>query len=116
MIQLSTPNILSLLIEAGADVNMRSRHGSPLFAAVIYGDVGFMNLPTEAGVDVNQMNQLGETPLHGSLKYFYSKADHAFHLLMDQDANINIPDNTGTTPLMLAARFCIHIQDMVRSG
>ena len=42
---------------------------------------------------------MGKPPLRRSLKYFYSKADQAFHLLMDLGANVNIADNTGTMPL-----------------
>ena len=83
-----TPQILSMLTDAG------SFQSTPLFAAAYYGKVEFIKPLIEAGADVNQQNADGKTPLHGTL----------------------IADSTGVTPLMLAAKFCFHVRDMIWGG
>ena len=112
VVQCGTLKILSILIQAGADVNFGGGQ-SPLFTAALYGKIEFIKPLVDAGADLNRQNDDGETPLHETLKYFYQTS---FYVLMDLGANVNISDNKGFTPLMLAARFCCRLQDMIRTG
>ncbi len=58
------PEIVSVLIEAGADLNPRDGEGStPLHAASFLGRGTEASLLIEAGADVNARNHNGETPL-----------------------------------------------------
>ena len=66
-VQHGTPQILSMLTDAGADVNSRSFQGTPLFAAAFNGKVEFIKPLVDAGADVNRQNEDGKTPLHGTL-------------------------------------------------
>ena len=111
VVQCGTPNILSILIQAGADVNLGGGQ-SPLFTAALYGKIEFIKPLIDAGADLNRQNDDGETPLHGTLKYFYTTA---FYVLMDLGANVKISDNKGLTPLMFAARFCGRLQGMIHT-
>ena len=79
-VQHGTPQILSMLTDAGADVNSRSFQGTPLFAAAFNGKVEFTKPLIEAGADVNQQNADGKTPLHGTLLILRQEA---FDVLME---------------------------------
>ena len=70
VVQCGTPNILSILIQAGADVNLGGGQSS-LYTAALYGKIEFIKPLMDAGADLNRQNDDGETPLHGTLKYFY---------------------------------------------
>ena len=98
-----TPRILSLLIEAGADVNF-----GPLVAAARNGNATSVKLLVEAGANVNQQNEDGETPLHVSLMGLGEKVPWT---LMELGADVNIADNIGVTPLISAARIHFHLRD-----
>ena len=62
---------------------------------------------------MNQQNADGKTLLHGTLLILRQEA---FDVLMELGADVNIADSTGVTPLMLAAKFCFHVRDMIWGG
>ena len=62
-----SPRTLSMLLEAGADVNFGHGRNFPLHEAVIRNFVENMELLIEAGVDVNQQDGDGNTALGKTL-------------------------------------------------
>ena len=54
VVKQGTSPILSMPIEAGADVNLKTWDGTLLFAAALYGKPDCVKLLVEAGADVNQ--------------------------------------------------------------
>ena len=106
----STPEAASLLIKAGADVNMGTMHSFPLYSATQTGRYKMAKVLTDAGADVNKRNTYGETPLHASLRFFYQGC---FNLMMKLGADVNISSDNGVTPLMRAARSCRYLQMMI---
>ena len=112
-VQHGTPKILSKLIDAGADVNLGSSQGTALFVAASKGNIEFIKPLVGAEADVNRPNEDGKTPLHGTLLVVQQAA---FNVLMELGADVNIADKTGVTPMMLAARFYFHVQDMIWKG
>jgi ankyrin repeat protein len=60
----SSLEIVTLLIEAGADVNFKNADGSfPLLFALVTGNLRIVKLLIEAGADVNAKDKDGRTPL-----------------------------------------------------
>jgi ankyrin repeat protein len=58
------PEVLALMLAAGADPNIRNRHGeSVLFYAIANGTPGDVKALIDAGADVNLKNSDGQTPL-----------------------------------------------------
>ena len=116
----STPEVASLLIKAGADVNMGTMGTFPLYLAIRGGRVKMAKVLTDggadvnkcndAGADVNKRNDYGETALHASLRSF---SQGCFNLMMKLGADVNISSDEGVTPLMRAARSCQHLQVMM---
>ena len=105
----STPEVASLLIEAGADVNMGTMSGFPLYLATQRGSIKMAKVLTDAGADVNQRNNLGETALHAAFTRF---SQGCFNLMLKLGADVNIATNKGVTSLMRAAGACWHLQEM----
>jgi ankyrin repeat protein len=58
-------SIAQLLIDAGADANMRSNGGyAPLHGACDEGNENAVKLLIESGADINVVDDEGQTPLH----------------------------------------------------
>ena len=104
----STPEVASLLIKAGADVNMGTTV-FPLYLATQRGKFQVAKVLTDAGADVNKRNSRGETALHAVFTFF---SQGCFNLMLKSGADVNISTNEGVTPLMRAARACWHLQQM----
>ena len=98
-----TLEILSILIEAGADLNMGSGRYFPLHVAALHGRFKAAKVLTAAGANVNKRDDFGETPLHASLTFF---SQGCFNLMIKLGADVNIASDKGVTPLMRAARSC----------
>ncbi len=87
--------VLRLLAEAGADVNVRDKNGNTPLHKTPLTDVAeeLMRL----GADVNARNNAGETPI------FTTMDEHAIPLLIAHGADVTILNDAGET-LMEAAR------------
>jgi len=94
--------IIELLIEAGADIHQLDGRGiSPLASAV--GDPVMMRLFLEKGASITQKCDEGDTALH-----YVALSDHSDcvdDLLVDERA-VTIRDDSGQTPVELAAEMC----------
>ncbi len=96
--------IISLLIEAGADVNWQDSNGyTPLFIACqMNNDLKKVALLIKAGSDVNAQSQDGSTALMEAIKD--GKIETA-RLLMAAGADIHLCDQAGRNALMHAAEW-----------
>jgi palmitoyltransferase ZDHHC13/17 len=86
-----------------ATYNLRNVYGASVLHISAQGDqpaplVYFIN---EKGMDINEVDNRGSTPLHWAC---YSKSEFALSYLLALKPNLEIQDNLGFTPLHLAIR------------
>lgn len=98
----SNPNLISVLIDLGADVNVCDDTGdSPLMYAAYYNtNPDIVSLLIESGADVNHKNSSGETVLHHSLQNENCLA--IIKALVRGGADLNVLNNQGFSPLVYA--------------
>ena len=121
---LGNSEAVTLLLDAGADVNARGYNGfTPLHAAVVTGrDIEKSSEAVEAvilalldaGANINARTKDGFTPLHfalgetGQLREIYEPDEAAILALLDAGANVNARTEEGFTPLDLAFQKVLH--------
>jgi ankyrin repeat protein len=90
---------IRILLNAGADVNLRNAHGStPLHCACMYGSISMARiLVFEAHADVNKQSNDGSTPLHRACSNGFENI--ARMLALEAHADVNLLDRYGRTPL-----------------
>lgn len=121
------PEIIKLLVCAGAQVNAKNTQGfTPLHLAAGYGAPEVVEVLVQAGADVNIMGPTGRTPLHlaaykGRLNTSYQVDvdGKAIKLLVQAGAQVDVRDKAEDTPLHLAARDCHNpknIELLVQAG
>ena len=94
---------VSLLIDAGADVNSKDNAGfTVLMLAALRRDKGVLRLLIAACANVDAIDNNGETAL--MLAVFYGQTE-AVQLLIATGADVNVRNNDGETALMHAARL-----------
>ena len=94
-----SPEIVPLLLEAGADVNEALRGGSPpLMGTCIYG-LDSVKFSIEPGPHLNYVDNLGNAILMTAC--LYNKLDMV-ELLIEAGADVNAVNVSGKTPLMFA--------------
>jgi ankyrin repeat protein len=99
-VQLEDLTLCELLIDAGADVDIRSKYGTPLLIAAGRGNIDLMNLLVSRGTDVDASDN-GWMALHGAvLKGHLQAAQY----LLSEGAEVNARDSLGWTPLDWAMR------------
>jgi len=89
------------LIEGGADVNKRTRFGTPLHIAAGAGLKDIAELLIEKGADVNAKPNWDWTPLHSAAEKGYK---NIVELLITEGANVNARDGGSQTPLFYAKK------------
>lgn len=88
------------LLEAGADVNTRSKAGmTALHWALFSNSAGVAALLLEHGADVNARDNHGRTPLHFAAEH---GDDRFAALLLEAHADVNARDAAGRSPLHIA--------------
>ena len=89
------------LIEAGADVNARTKLGiTPVYFSSLFGAVDVLQTLIAAGADVNLSINTGQTPVYGAI--MYNKVD-ALRILVANGAAVNTVDTLGQSPLYTAS-------------
>lgn len=101
----ANPEICSLLIKAGANVNAQRRGGETalMIATGVWGGQVKMKVLIEAGANVNARDENGKT----ALMYAAEQTLNSFEkveLLIEAGADINARNNLGDTALSLAKR------------
>ncbi len=95
-------DVVSGLIEMGANVNAASRTGfTPLVFATIKDDVASMTMLLKAGANPNVALPSGAKPMIVAIQYKNTAAALA---LLEAGADFNVRDRAGNTPLHLAAQ------------
>lgn len=100
----SDPEVIKLLISAGADVNAADDSGyTPLFVAVVRSDhaTAFAQTLLAEHADPNRADAGGRTPLHFAVMEHEEDAE-LLKLLVRAGANVNAADAQGATPLHVA--------------
>jgi ankyrin repeat protein len=101
-------NLVSLLLANGASPDIGTTTGlKPIHWAAMYGELGVlelgpMDLLIAAGANVNERDNVGETPLHHAVRQIY---DVRAKYLLSHGADVNAEDNGGHTPLHAARVF-----------
>ncbi|MGA2481200.1 MAG: ankyrin repeat domain-containing protein, partial [Spirochaetia bacterium] len=94
------PEVISLLLKAGADVNVSGgiNNSTPLGVAAWNNTPEVVSVLLKAGAHVNATNQFGSTPLMVAAGH-NPKAREVIALLLDAGAEVNAKDLSGRTAL-----------------
>ena len=92
------PEVVALLIKAGADVDAKGKHGrTPLHRAARSNEnPEIVELLVKSGLDVDTRNSFGRTPLHYAAD---NGNPEVLTVLLEAGANVNARDDSGATPL-----------------
>jgi ankyrin repeat protein len=112
---LSNTNILKVLLDAGAKVDVRDKNVSMngvrvnwtlLDAAILEKDIAAVKTLLEHGADPNAHDASGNMALHWAANPLWSQLTDRklFELLLDHGANPNVRNDDGYTPLDLVKR------------
>ncbi len=90
-------DLTALLVEAGADVNLKRADGSQaIHWAAARNRAAIVDTLLAAGAGLESRDDLGRTPLHWAAA---AASDRVAELLLDQGADIDAVDARGRTPL-----------------
>ena len=99
-----SPEVLSCLIENGADVNLSTDNNrTPLMTACEYGHVNTVTFLIEHGANVNLQDRDGLTAVHYAVRG--SQACEILSCLMENGADVDAKTFDDCTPLMRAAEI-----------
>ncbi|MBQ0105724.1 MAG: ankyrin repeat domain-containing protein, partial [Armatimonadetes bacterium] len=94
-------DLFRYILQNEKGINKKSNNGTPLEIAIDHSNYEAVRLLVENKADINQKG-LGY-PL---IEAFYMHNDDILKLLIDSNPNINVADDEGITPLMLAVKYC----------
>ncbi|XP_046709745.1 caskin-2 isoform X5 [Silurus meridionalis] len=98
-----TTDLLSLLLEAQATVDIKDRNGMrPLHYAAWQGKVDSVLMLLRAGASVNGTSQDGQIPLHLAAQYGHYDVSE---MLLQHQSNVCTVNKAKKTPLDLACEF-----------
>jgi ankyrin repeat protein len=101
-VQIGSQEAVSLLVQAGADINHANVSGStPLHEAVRFGHLEIARFLIRRGADVLGKDNLGNTPLHNTV---FWESEAMGELLIAEGAALDAKNNEGNTPFHEAVR------------
>lgn len=92
--------IVSFLLENGADPNLEDHDGWTPISWALEGQI--LNMLISSGANVNHVNKHDETPLFSAVRF--GEAIEQVEILLKAQANPNIKEQHGFSPLEIAAR------------
>lgn len=87
--------VATLLAKHADNINVNSKVGTPLMAAVFKKDIKIVKMLLDLGADVNITDSTGTSALHYGIKF--TNID-LIKLLIDFGADINLKDGKGLSP------------------
>lgn len=98
--KVAEPELLRLLVEAGAEVDWKNTNGvTPLITAAYYGNCAGVEYLIEAGADVNHQNDKGVSALLGASANYHAEC---VRMLIEGGADPNATSESGTTAIEAA--------------
>lgn len=94
-IKLQNIKLVSLLIEGGADVNLKTQDAFPLYQAAFLNNLELIDLLVSSGAEINAKCDQGWTALH---TVCYHRNENAIKYLIQKGANISVERKNGKTP------------------
>ncbi len=95
-------DLVALLLDNGADVNATGNNGAaPIHMPARLGHVDVVALLLDAGADLTLAGRDGKTALHLATQKDYGVAQ----VLLDHGAAVDVRDNSGATPMDMAAYY-----------
>jgi len=95
------------LLENNADINQRTRKGTPLIEAIEFNHEEVVEvLLQHPNINVNMKTQLGHTALHMAIRNCLQSSFDG--LLERTSTNVNLQNQKGNTPLITAVRYKNH--------
>lgn len=106
--------VAKLLLERGADINIKHNESTALHRAIEKGDYKVAKFLVDEGADITAHNLRGLTPLHLALRECRKNEVDAAPYITLLASNINIKDRHGGTPLHLTAMLrCVSYTSML---
>ncbi|KAM3174258.1 hypothetical protein ACTXT7_010901 [Hymenolepis weldensis] len=103
-LRLKDPEIVKMLIDAGADVTTEARgKHQPIHLAAKAGDTDIIKLLLNKGAQADAKTKRGYTALHIATKY--GKIDATKYLLDEAKVDVNATARNGLTPLHVAVYY-----------
>ena len=114
-------DVVGVLIEHGADVNLNKSQGrTPLMAAALCDSTTTGQKLIDAGADLNQLDQDGNTALHLAIKEGIHNSDENYFigLLIEAGTDMNILDNKGYTALISVVdeEWFLYVEALIKAG
>ncbi len=95
-------NIVKLLIENKVNINSKNNEGwTALFYALLHNNLEIAKVLIQNGSDINAIEKDGNSVLIKSIEWI--KANDTLHLLIQNNADVNLANHQGMTPLMEAS-------------
>eukprot|EP00045_Choanoeca_perplexa_P010487 m.106236 g.106236 ORF g.106236 m.106236 type:complete len:240 (+) comp15296_c2_seq54:320-1039(+) len=93
-------DVISYLLDVGADVDARSGSSTALHVACVKGNPSAAQILIARGADVDMTDEYNQTALYTAC---ITGFDDIAEMLISQGANVNVPTVTGLTPLHFAS-------------
>jgi ankyrin repeat protein len=115
-VKFSSPKIVKLLLEHGADPNITTSGETAIVPAVLYGEFEITKLLIEHGANIEFQAEDGWR--YSGLKSAAMYSNRILKYLLDQDGEIDFQDNKGNTALMYAvnAGHTENVKLLIESG
>lgn len=101
-VRLDDPELVQILLDAGALVDVKGRGYTPLGLAARNNNLAILRLLLQAGADPDRKSDDGDFPIHGAVRSGHAGA---VELLLKARADLLRFDREGLSPLALAAAY-----------